>query len=115
MVPDRVRAAHLIAAGVVAVATAVVYAFDPATSRLFPPCALHTLTGLQCPGCGGTRAVHQLLHGNIRAAFALNPMVFVLIAVAPIVALRPAIASRPWFAWTAAAALIAWGVLRNVM
>jgi hypothetical protein len=59
--------------------------------------------------------MHELLHGNIGAAFALNPMLFAFIAIAPVVALRPTIASRPWFAWTALFTLVAWGVLRNVL
>jgi hypothetical protein len=116
--PDRrprLRAAHVIASLVVLTALGAVYAVDPATSRLFPPCLFHSLTGLQCPGCGGTRALHQLLHGNVGAAFRLNPLLFVVAAAAPVVALQPALASRPWFAWTAAAVLVGWGVLRNLI
>jgi len=41
---------------------------------LFPPCPLHALTGLHCPGCGTLRALHQMLHGNLRTAFWLNPL-----------------------------------------
>ena len=29
------------------------------------PCIFHKLTGLYCPGCGGTRAVYWLLKGNV--------------------------------------------------
>ena len=43
--------------------------FDPATSGMFPPCPVHYLTGWYCPGCGSLRAIHQLLHGNLRAAW----------------------------------------------
>lgn len=53
--------------------------FDPASSGIFPPCPLHYLTGWYCPGCGSLRALHQLLHGNVRAAWALNPMTMVLL------------------------------------
>lgn len=31
-------------------------------------CAFRALTGLDCPGCGGTRALWYLLHGNLPAA-----------------------------------------------
>ena|SRR5256885_10589135 len=48
--------------------------FDPDTSALFPPCPLRYLTGWYCPGCGSLRAIHQLLHGNLPAAWALNPL-----------------------------------------
>jgi hypothetical protein len=32
------------------------------------------LTGFLCPGCGSTRAMHQILHGHVVAAFMLNPL-----------------------------------------
>jgi len=53
--------------------------FDPATSGIFPPCPVHYLTGWYCPGCGSLRAIHQLLHGNVRAAWAMNPLTVVLL------------------------------------
>jgi hypothetical protein len=53
--------------------------FDPATSGIFPPCPVRYWTGWYCPGCGSLRAIHQLLHGNLRAAWALNPLTMVLL------------------------------------
>jgi hypothetical protein len=52
---------------------------DPATSGIFPPCPFRYLTGWYCPGCGSLRAIHQLLHGNLRAAWAMNPLTVVLL------------------------------------
>ena len=44
--------------------------------KLFlPPCIFHSLTGLYCPGCGGTRAVLFLLHGQVGKSFYYNPAV----------------------------------------
>lgn len=40
----------------------------------FIPCPLYALTGLYCPGCGSARSTHELLHGNIDTAFAMNPL-----------------------------------------
>ena len=51
------------------------YAFDPATTRLFPSCPFHLLTGWHCPGCGTLRAVHALLHGRFSQALHDNPFV----------------------------------------
>ena len=34
-----------------------------------PPCLFHRLTGLYCPGCGGTRAVRLLFTGHIWKSF----------------------------------------------
>lgn len=64
--------AALTAAGLLA--GAALYLFNPAESRLFPPCPFHALTGWQCPGCGSLRAAHCLLHGEFIAAFRLNPL-----------------------------------------
>ena len=41
---------------------------------LLPPCAWHEWTGLPCPGCGTRRALLRLLHGDVVAGFAQNPL-----------------------------------------
>jgi hypothetical protein len=64
---------------VTVVAIGMLDCFDPATSGVFPPCPLHYLTGWYCPGCGSLRALHQLLHGNLSAAWALNPLTVLLL------------------------------------
>jgi Protein of unknown function (DUF2752) len=53
--------------------------FDPATSGVFPPCPLHYLTGFYCPGCGSLRAIHALLHGDLRQAWAMNALTVMLL------------------------------------
>jgi hypothetical protein len=62
-------------------AAAVVYTVDPAASRLLPPCPLHTLTGVLCPGCGSTRALHALLHGRIASAFGFNALAVLFLPI----------------------------------
>jgi hypothetical protein len=52
--------------------------YNPATSTIFPPCPIHYLTGWYCPGCGSLRATHQLLLGNVGAAWAMNPLSMLL-------------------------------------
>lgn len=39
------------------------------------PCIFHALTGLYCPGCGGTRAVKYLLQGQIGMSIRYHPIV----------------------------------------
>ena len=51
-----------------------VFSFEPGKTGFFPLCPFRLLTGLTCPGCGSTRALHQLLHGHVETAFALNPL-----------------------------------------
>ena len=72
----RSAAVSLIAIACVAAAV-ILFFLDPAVTSIYPSCPLHTLTGLYCPGCGGLRALHQTLHGNLSAALRLNPL-FVL-------------------------------------
>ena len=56
---------------------AVLFFFDPAKHGFYPICLFHSLTGLNCPGCGATRAAHQLLHGHLLGALHDNAL-FVL-------------------------------------
>ena len=51
----------------------VVYFVDPRQPGLYPVCPFLGLTGCYCPGCGTLRALHQLMHGNLGAAFGHNP------------------------------------------
>lgn len=44
-------------------------------NQLLLPCAFHTFTGLYCPGCGGTRAVTFLLHGDSIRSLIYHPFV----------------------------------------
>jgi hypothetical protein len=106
--------AVLAAAGV-----GVLYTFPPAASSWYPKCVFRAATGLLCPGCGTTRALHQLLHGNVEAAFRLNPMLFamMLVALCALPSLlrgeRPRFLERPWFAYTTLAVLAVYWVVRN--
>ena len=51
---------------------------------IMPPCKLYNNFGLMCPGCGGTRSVEALLHGDFLTSFRLNPLVifFSLLGIA---------------------------------
>lgn len=73
----RAQAFLLLLAG--AATGPILFVVNPATSPLFPPCPLRWATGWLCPGCGSLRAMHQLLHGEVAAAFALNPLMLMLL------------------------------------
>jgi len=60
--------------GLLSIGAAYLFLFEPGRTGFFPPCPFRTFTGLSCPGCGTTRALHQLLHGNVLAALELNPL-----------------------------------------
>jgi hypothetical protein len=56
---------------------AYVFLFEPGKTGFFPVCLFRLFTGLTCPGCGSTRAMHYLLHGHLQAAFTLNPLLII--------------------------------------
>lgn len=89
--PRRWRVA-LPAGMIVILASAVLFilARDPYTTTVTGPCMLLHLTGLYCPGCGGTRAVYSLATGDVSGA--LNMNAFVVLLVIP-----PAILGLLWW------------------
>ena len=68
------------------------------------------MTGWDCPGCGGLRAAHQLLHGVLAAAWALNPLVPVSPVLGAFIALARRLPARPP-AWLRRNGPAWWGVL----
>jgi hypothetical protein len=72
LAPSRVRrlVAHPLAApvvvGVAALGVlAVVAARNPNVAGSYPICPFHAMTGLDCPGCGATRGLYELVNGNV--------------------------------------------------
>ena len=70
--------------GLIAIPIAI---FGAATSTLLAQalgraCSLKAIFGLPCPTCGSTRAVQQLLQGNISGAFMMQPLVVTSAALA---------------------------------
>lgn len=63
--------------------------------RRFPSCLFRAVTGFECPGCGGTRMMHRLLHRRWRAALRANPVLLLL---------GLPMLGWLWLRWTAAAA-----------
>lgn len=66
-VQDRLPpwAAPVVVAGLALLACLALAVIDPATrARYSPGCAFRAVTGLDCPACGATRAVHALVQGE---------------------------------------------------
>ena len=109
-------------------ATAVLTLLGSTVLRVFQPeslwpCVFHAVTGLHCPGCGLTRMLHALVHGDVARAWSMNPLAMIAL---PLLATmlaqwwlaRPLLPAwldrnahdgRVWIV-----ALIAFGVLRNL-
>ena len=108
-----------------AAGAAVLYIFDPARCAIYPVCPWHSLTGWDCPGCGTLRAIHQLTHGNLAAAWRLNPLAMALLPAGCWLALRelvwqaagkkwPGLVTRPVFGWALAVITVVFGIVRNL-
>ena len=52
-----------------------------------PFCVFHKITGIPCPGCGGTRASRLLLSGDFTAAIMMNPLSVLICIIIPITTL----------------------------
>ena len=81
--------AVLLLAPVVLTSIALLLRLAPPDSHTFyPACPLHQLTGLLCPGCGGTRCLAALLHFDPTAAWHANPLTVILLPFAALFLLR---------------------------
>ena len=87
--------------GIVAILVAgcvIYFSYNPVESVYFPKCPFLMLTGLKCPGCGSQRAIHALLHLDIRSAFHHNALLvlslpYILILLTTKILLNPTTSS----------------------
>ena len=111
--------------GIVAAGSAVLFFFDPSVSDFYPPCPFHALTGLYCPGCGTTRALHELLHGNLGEALGLNSLMVLMLPFVGYSLLSyatlgvrglalPRLPASPLWGWLVLWVILAYWILRNV-
>ena len=80
--PEKVRLERVkvrLGIAVLGVAVLVLRIYPPAESSFYPVCPFHAVTGLLCPGCGGTRALAALLHGNLAEAVQDNALIVSLL------------------------------------
>jgi hypothetical protein len=87
-------------------------------NSFFPVCPFRLLTGWNCPGCGGLRMIHDVLHGDLSAAIADNVLLLVGIPVLAGWALLRHRRGKSPLTMSATAVivstLLAWTVVRNL-
>jgi Protein of unknown function (DUF2752) len=85
---------------------------------VFPPCPFKALTGLNCPGCGGLRMTHDLLHGDLAAAVVDNVFLLVGLPMLLVWTLLRWRRGQPWMTTgllvVILAAALTWTVVRNL-
>ncbi|GAA1096084.1 DUF2752 domain-containing protein [Nocardioides dubius] len=120
----RVAAPLILGAAVIA-ATAALHVRDPHEQGSWGICPTKVITGWDCPGCGGLRAVHHLSDGDLIAAASSNLLLVVAVpflVLGWVIWLRRSWQGRPtrlmdWpapVAWTAVAVIVIFTVLRNL-
>lgn len=127
-VDRRDRAGRLtgpaVTAAVIVVVSVALHLRDP-HSNSWGVCPWQTITGTDCPGCGGLRAVNDLTNLRVAAAASSN---LLFVAGLPFFALwfaawvrnawageRAPLAHRPTLvAWVTAAVVAVWWIVRNL-
>ena len=118
--PAPLAAILLAAAG----AAAVLFFCDPARHQFYPICYFHAVTGLNCPGCGSLRALHELLHGHLLPAARSNVLLLLLLLVLGGAGLQRWVTKhrlqsavtvvRPGWLWAFLGTAVVFAVLRNL-
>jgi hypothetical protein len=130
-VPPRIASGRwwpaplVLALGVlIATGLALLFLFDPARHAFYPACLFKKMTGYDCPGCGGLRAVHHLLRGDVPGALRLNALAVIAIPLFGVWMLRagwrrvrhgdPGRPSAVFWVCLGAVALVLFGLMRNL-
>lgn len=121
---DQQQVRHLaIAATLVAAGAVVLFSVEPSRFFFVPPCLFHEWTGLHCPLCGATRAMHHLLHGHVLMALHCNLLAVLGVPFAAGLGYRALtqrqghrsfLQAHPWATPLLVAILLVFGVLRNI-
>ena len=126
MLPFESRSFWFKLSGAVAIAVVgvigflVLRSFQPNDASWHPKCVFHLWTGLHCPGCGTTRALHALPLGQWWTAVRCNPLLVVGLPVITFLLWQQRRRERsggpvsPRLSWTIGVVVIAYFVLRNV-
>ncbi len=127
MQPDflqRYRTILIVAGCIAAAGLGLLYLLAEPSSGLYPRCSFKMLTGLSCPGCGSQRAVHAMLAGDFRAAFAYNALFMLELPLLALLAITNLAGNRlprlrrflgaRFFILTILATIIIWTIVRNI-
>jgi len=100
--------------GVAACIVLLVVPPGSAHAKWLPKCMFHQLTGLYCPGCGATRALSAILHGDIKASLHNNALLFPLLALIAFMIIKPGISLKRPVAFVIIAVVLLFTILRNI-
>lgn len=107
-----------------------IYRINPEKNPFVPACSFYYFTGLYCPGCGMTRALHAALHCHFSEAFSYNamwPVITMFIAAAlyiwfyylwagknPFTSINRFLGKHPEAGWIFVTVLFTFWIMRNI-
>lgn len=97
-----------------AICVFVLYYVDPSASNLYSRCPFFMLTGLKCPSCGITRALHCALHGDVIGALRYNQFLVIALPLVLLLMVFPSYKNSIALCRTILVAGICWWILRNI-
>lgn len=121
--------ARWVAAGLTAATGAAlagyIYFVDPNNpANAYPSCPLKAFTGIDCPGCGGLRATHSLVHGDLAGVIDHNLLAVVILPLIAYLITRwvlglfgkelPQFRLPHWSRYLIPAAVLLFTVVRNI-
>ncbi|MEO5716235.1 MAG: DUF2752 domain-containing protein [Luteolibacter sp.] len=106
----------------------VLVGFELEIRALSPGCFFRKLTGLNCPGCGGTRAFFAFLRGDLVTSLRMNPLFLAASGLGlfflSLSVMDRTVRGRPGFlneirltatgGWAIGGALVTFWILRNI-
>lgn len=79
-----------------------------------PECKFHELTGLYCPGCGSTRALFSLLHGDLMSSLHNNLLLIPCGLTVVLLIVKKDLSPNRYTAIVIVAVLVVFMILRNI-
>ena len=107
----------ILAAAIGSIAAGILTAFALCYVKIrhfFPICPSYTFFHFYCPGCGSTRAMYCLLHGNLIGFFRNNIMLLPILTIVGLLILRPDFKKHYIFLNVFTLLLILYTICRNI-
>lgn len=95
-------------------AVLILWVFDPKTTKWLPKCFFNQLTGFYCPGCGNTRALYHLIHGDFLLSLRNNCLLIPAMFSVVIALIFPGLALKRSVCYTVLTVTVLFFILRNI-
>lgn len=83
-------------------------------AKWLPKCMFYQQTGLYCPGCGATRALSALLHGDILTSLHNNVLLIPGSVMILVLLVKPEVSLKRPVAVAIVVIVIGFAILRNI-